>query len=45
MERYFHTFLYMRFDRVALESLSLLCTFENSIKCNEISFDTDSFSE
>ena len=23
----------------------ILCTFENSTKCNEISFDTDSFSE
>ena len=30
---------------MALELLSVLCTFENSIKCNEISFDPDSFLE
>ena len=30
IERYFYTFSYARFDRVALELLSLLCTFENS---------------
>ena len=30
---------------MALELLSLLYTFENSIKCDEISFDPDSFSE
>ena len=28
---------------MVLELLSVLCTFENSIKCNEISFDPDSF--
>ena len=30
---------------MALELLSLLYTFENSTKCDEISFDPDSFSE
>ena len=30
---------------MALELLSVLRTFENSTKCNEISFDPDSFSE
>ena len=35
--------LYARFDRVALELLSLLCTFENSTKYYEISFDPDPF--
>ena len=30
---------------MALELLSVLCTFENPTKCNEISFDPDSFSE
>ena len=30
---------------MALELLSVLCTFKNSIKCNEMSFDPDSFSE
>ena len=43
IERYFHTFLFTRFDRVALGLLSLLCTFENSTKCSKISFDSDSF--
>ena len=28
---------------MALELLSLLCTFENSKKCDEISFDPESF--
>ena len=28
---------------MALELLLLLCTFENSAKCNEISLDPDSF--
>ena len=28
---------------MALELLSALCTFENSTKCNELSFDADSF--
>ena len=28
---------------MALEILSVWCTFENSTKCNEISFDPDSF--
>ena len=28
-------------DRVALELLSLLCTFDNSTKCIKISFDSD----
>ena len=27
---------------MALEHLSLLCTFENSTECNKISFDSDS---
>ena len=31
--------LEVRFDRVALEVLSLLCTFENSTKCSKVSFD------
>ena len=35
----FYTFLYARFDRVALELLSLLYTFENSTKCSKVSFD------
>ena len=30
---------------MALELLSLLCTFENSTKCSKVSFDSDSFSE
>ena len=30
---------------MALELRSQLCTVENSTKCNEISFDPDSFSE
>ena len=30
---------------MALELLSFLFTFENSTKCNEISFDPHSFSE
>ena len=30
---------------MALELRSQLCTFENSTKCNEISFDLHSFSE
>ena len=30
---------------MALEVQSLLCTFENSTKCNALSFDPDSFSE
>ena len=30
---------------MALELPTLLFTFENSTKCNEISFDPDSFSE
>ena len=30
---------------MALELLSVLCTFENSTKCNEISFDPESFLE
>ena len=30
---------------MALELRSQLCSFENSTKCNEISFDPDSFSE
>ena len=41
----FYTILYARFDRVALELRSQLCTFENSINCDEISFDPHSFSE
>ena len=45
IERYFYTILYARFDRVALEVLSLLCTFENSSKCIITSFDSDSFPE
>ena len=45
IERYFYTFLFADFDRVALELLSLLCIFENSTKCIKISFDSDSFSE
>ena len=36
---FFYTFLYTRFDRVALELLSLLCTFETSTKCTKVSFD------
>ena len=36
--------LYARLDRVALELLTLLFTFENSTKCNEISFDPNSYS-
>ena len=36
-------YLYVRFDRVALELPSLLCTFENSAKCTRISFDSVSF--
>ena len=30
---------------MALELLSLLCTFKNSANCDEISFDPDSFLE
>ena len=45
IERYFYTILYARFDRVALELRSQLCTFENSTNCNEISFDPHSLSE
>ena len=37
------TFLYTRFDGVASELRSQLCTFENSINCNEVSFDQHSF--
>ena len=33
------------FDRVALELRSQLCTFENSINCDEISFNPHSFCE
>ena len=33
------TFLYAKFDGVALGLLSLLCTFENSSKCKQTSFD------
>ena len=36
-------FVYTRFDRVALEFLSLLRTFENSAKCSKMSFDSGSF--
>ena len=39
----FIQFLYARFDRVALELRSQLCTFENSTNCNEISLDPNSF--
>ena len=41
----FMHFSTMTFDRVALELelLSLLWTFENSIKCSKISFDCNSF--
>ena len=35
---------YPRFDRVALEPRSQLCTSETSTNCNEISFDPHSFS-
>ena len=38
----FYTFLYTGFDRVAIELLSQLCTFENSTECSKISFDSDS---
>ena len=41
----FYTILYARFDRVALEVPSLLCTFENSSNCIITSFDSDSFPE
>ena len=41
----FYTILYARFDRAALEALSLLCTFENSSNCIIASFDLDSFLE
>ena len=34
---------YVRLDQVALEPLSLLCTFENSTKFGKISFDSDYF--
>ena len=30
---------------MALEVLSVLCTFDYSTKCNEVSFDPHSFSE
>ena len=39
----FSTFLYLTFDRVALELLSVLCKFGNSTKCSKIPFDSDSF--
>ena len=39
------TLLYARFDCVALELRLQLCTYEDSTKRNEISFDADSFSE
>ena len=39
----FFTVLYARLDRVALEPLSLLCTFENSSECIITSFNSDSF--
>ena len=42
MERYFYTFLCTRFDRVALEIKSQLCTFENSTEFSKLSFDSDS---
>ena len=45
IERYFYTVSYTRFDRVALELRSQLCTFETSTNCNEKSFDPRSFSE
>ena len=41
----FYTILHTRFDRVALELRSQLCTFENSTNCNEISFNPHSLSE
>ena len=43
IERFFYAILYSTFDRVPLELLSPLCTFENSAKCSKISFDSDSF--
>ena len=43
IERYFYTILYARFDRVALELRSQLCTLENSTHFNEISFDPHLF--
>eukprot|EP00112_Aurelia_sp_Birch-Aquarium-sp1_P006333 Seg1701.7 transcript_id=Seg1701.7/GoldUCD/mRNA.D3Y31 product="U6 snRNA-associated Sm-like protein LSm8" protein_id=Seg1701.7/GoldUCD/D3Y31 len=43
IEGYFYTFLYARFNRVALKLLSLLCTFENSTKCSTISFDSSPY--
>ena len=45
IERYFHTFSYKRLEGMALELLPLLCTFENSTKCIEITFDSNSISE
>ena len=38
IKRYFYTFSFARFDRVALELLSILGTFENSTKCSKVSF-------
>ena len=43
LKSYSYTFLYAEFDRVVEELLSLLCTFENSTKFSEISFDSDYF--
>ena len=37
--RTLYTFLKERYDPVTLELLSLLCTFEDWIKCIKISFD------
>ena len=37
------TLLYARLDRVTSELRSLLCTFENSTKCNKVSFNFDSY--
>ena len=34
---YFYICLYARFDQVALELLSLLCTFEKATKCRGVS--------
>ena len=46
VERYFETYLYVRFNQVALESFYHFCAhFENVTKCNEISFNPDSFLE
>ena len=43
IERYFYTFLYVRFDRVTLELLSLLWTFENSAECSKLLIDFNFF--